>query len=166
MATAKLTVADAAACKAMHDAAIPDIQAFWPGTVDSFDLATWQALVGMGGWKSSTGSTMRSFIITPRRQEPLTSMDAEEMFIWIAPTSLSNAAFAAATRELMNVWFNDLVARGIPRWWSRNVMAYPTRTENWFQGCITRGGMPVTVVDGWRIVVMDPALAIMRLALV
>jgi len=172
MPTARLTVLDAPACKTIADAAVAETRAFWPGSVSSFDLAVWENLVQLGGWKvTANNGAMRGFIITPERPVPVgpnSGERAEEMFIWYAAQGLSNAVFASSTKELWTAWWTDLRDRGIPFGWGRNAPQYPTRTETLFQNAITRGGMQMitSVEDGvaWRYVVMRPPDALAGLA--
>ena len=169
MPTAKLVPADAPAIKAMHDAAVPVFNTFWPGGASEIALSTWQDIfIPLGGWKvTANNGTLRGFLLTPVRAVPVgpdANMSAEECFLWVAPTSLSNAVFASSTKELMSAWFQDLVNRGIPRWWGRNPPQFPARTEAWFQNCVTKTSMSVYVhhendVD-WRYAYMNPVDAL------
>lgn len=154
-------------CKNMYDAAIPEMLTFYPGTIDPVSVDIWKIMLAQGGWGSTANNgSLRAFMLTPRRPVAFgvnKGKDAEQFFIWIAPSSLSNSAFAAANKEMMIAWLNDLVARSIPWWWSKNVMQYPNRTETWFQNIISKG-VTVTVIDNWRYCNMTPQAGLAALS--
>lgn len=169
------TVADAASVHQIWTLAktepVNGLDAWYPGGVPNWT----QAQVEL--WLQPPFTTRisrvsnedRVFITTIPRPLPYPHPQAgepgEQLELWIARPSLTDARFKASTKELLIAWWADLQARAVGWGWGWNVGNYPAKTETLFQRMRTVG-MTVTNIDGRRLVAMPPSDAVPKLATV
>lgn len=155
--------ADTPLLGAIYEAAIPQIETYWPGPV--MRRAGMEALINIyGAWVSLSGSTRRGFCVT--RDAPIDGVEnASEMWIWINAITLGAAAKKNTNREMFGAWWNDLQTRGVALGWGLHVEQYPADTEAMIEDWSARLGIVFEKrpdADGypWRLVKLSPQEAL------
>lgn len=167
MSVRPLLVADRAAMRTFWNNNRAGIAAAWPGGASLLSAADVVALFTQPGalnLGSFNGATMRGICASKSAigQRLLPGETAEEIWLWLVSSGLSDVDHRVVIEEMLNGWWANLNSRGVTWGIGRNPPVYPARMETLFQKMI-QAGMPVTVENGYRIVRMRPADAVAAL---